>query len=68
MVEHFYMATRRLLPNTEFILTEGDKDRKSNIATTNSKIKGMMAFILGGIIIALAVNIFSSYIYDYISK
>ncbi len=67
VIENGYTVSRRVAADVEFILTQGDKDRIVNNSSDVSKVRKFLTFALCSIVIAIFVNLFSSWLYDYFS-
>lgn len=54
-------------PKTYILLTAGDSKRRDVIESKKIKNRNFAIFLATGVIISFIVNVFSSYVYEYIS-
>ncbi len=67
-VDQFYGASRKLNPCACVLITMGDRDRMENNKNIISKTRTTLGFIASSIIVALAINISSSWIYERVMQ
>jgi hypothetical protein len=65
LFEVFYKLLMRFKPVTMIKLTVGDTERALALQRSSAKLTAVTSFVAVTILISLAINIMSSYIYEH---